>query len=282
MSTSLDGGRPGRRTALKTLLALGAGAFTGSLAYGCGWARHQVAVTRTDLPVAGLPAALDGVRIALLTDFHCSSTVRSGDISRAVQLANDAAPDLVILGGDYVTLADTDYIDQAADLLSAARGRHGVYAVLGNHDGDRETTAALEKRSIQVLRDERTSLRVNGARIDLVGIRYWTRRAADIARLRDPLAPATILLAHDPRRFADAAALGIPLVLSGHTHGGQVVIPGLGAPAARRFPVVAGPARLRQTTLFVSRGIGTVYLPVRLNCPPEVCVLTLRPDGGVA
>jgi predicted MPP superfamily phosphohydrolase len=84
-----------------------------------------------------------------------------------------------------------------------------------------------------------------------------------------------VLLAHDPRRLNEAAALDIPLVLSGHTHGGQVVLPGLGAVAAQKFPIVAGLGRLRQTVMFVSRGIGTVYVPVRLNCPPEVALLTL-------
>jgi predicted MPP superfamily phosphohydrolase len=78
-------------------------------------------------------------------------------------------------------------------------------------------------------------------------------------------------------RLVEAAALSVPLVLSGHTHGGQIVIPGIGAIAAREFPVIAGRDRRENTTIFVSRGVGTVYVPVRLNCPPEVAVLTLRP-----
>ena len=86
-----------------------------------------------------------------------------------------------------------------------------------------------------------------------------------------------ILLAHDPRRLTEAPALKIPLVLSGHTHGGQVVLPLVGAVAAKKFPVVAGVARRGETTMFVSRGVGTVYVPVRINCPPEVAVLTLQP-----
>ena len=88
--------------------------------------------------------------------------------------------------------------------------------------------------------------------------------------------PTTILLAHDPRRLAQAAELDMPLVLSGHTHGGQVLLPGVGAIAAREFPVLAGLAREVNTSMFVSRGVGTVYVPVRINCPPEVAVLTLR------
>ena len=89
-----------------------------------------------------------------------------------------------------------------------------------------------------------------------------------------------VLLAHDPRRLTEAAALNIPLVLSGHTHGGQVVLPGLGAIAAQKFPVVAGIGRRERTAIFVSRGVGTVYVPVRINCPPEVAVLTLQPEPG--
>ena len=91
-----------------------------------------------------------------------------------------------------------------------------------------------------------------------------------------------VLLAHDPRRLTEAAAFNIPLVLSGHTHGGQVVLPGIGALAAQKFPVIAGIGRLQRTTMFVSRGVGTVYVPVRINCPPEVALLTLQPDASTA
>jgi predicted MPP superfamily phosphohydrolase len=87
----------------------------------------------------------------------------------------------------------------------------------------------------------------------------------------------TFLLAHDPRRLTEAAALNLPLILSGHTHGGQIVLPAIGAIAAQKFPVVAGIGRRDRTTLFVSRGVGTIYLPVRINCPPEVAILTLEP-----
>jgi predicted MPP superfamily phosphohydrolase len=87
----------------------------------------------------------------------------------------------------------------------------------------------------------------------------------------------TILLAHDPRRLQEASALDVQLVLSGHTHGGQVIVPKVGAVAGRKFPVLAGYATKENTSLFVSRGVGTVYVPIRINCPPDVAVLTLRP-----
>ena len=102
------------------------------------------------------------------------------------------------------------------------------------------------------------------------------RTRADIARVLTGTKGTTFLLAHDPRRLTEAAALDVQLVLSGHTHGGQVVLPGIGALAGRKFPVLAGPARKDNATIFVSRGVGTVYVPVRINCPPEVVVLTLR------
>ena len=113
--------------------------------------------------------------------------------------------------------------------------------------------------------------------MDLVGIRFWTKRQTDIAALMRGAAPMTILLAHDPRRLTEAAALNVPLVLSGHTHGGQIVLPMVGAVAAQKFPTIAGIGRRHRSTLFVSRGVGTIYLPVRINCPPEVAVLTLQP-----
>src|SRR5437867_4241105 len=139
--------------------------------------------------------------------------------------------------------------------------------------------AALAKNGVQVLKDARTRLTIKGETVDLIGIRFWTKRQIDLADLARDAAPMTILLAHDPRRLTEAAALGVPLVLSGHTHGGQVVLPLVGAIAAQKFPVVASIGRLGTTTMFVSRGIGTVYVPVRLNCPPEVAVLTLQSEN---
>jgi predicted MPP superfamily phosphohydrolase len=119
-------------------------------------------------------------------------------------------------------------------------------------------------------------LTIKGERVDLVGIRFWTKRQADIAALLRGASRNVILLAHDPRRLAEAAALKIPLVLSGHTHGGQVVLPLVGPVAAQKFPVVAGIGTRENTTMFVSKGLGTVYVPVRINCKPEIAVLTLR------
>jgi len=194
-----------------------------------------------------------------------------------VSRLNGEHPDLIVLGGDYVTWGDRQYVHASADALAPLSAPHGVFGILGNHDDDRDMPAALAARGIGVLRDARTRLTINRETVDLVGIRFWTKRQSDIAQLMHGTSGTVILLAHDPRRLADAASMNVPLVLSGHTHGGQVVLPVAGPVAAQKFPVVAGIGRRHRTTMFVSRGIGTVYVPVRINCPPEVAVLTLRP-----
>ena len=186
-------------------------------------------------------------------------------------------PDLIVLGGDYVTWGDRAYVGPAAEALRPLAAPQGVFGILGNHDDDHDMPAALMRNGVQMLKDARTRLQIRNETVDLIGIRFWTKRQADIATLARDAAPMTILLAHDPRRITEAAALGVPLVLSGHTHGGQVVLPVLGAIAAQKFPVAAGILRRARTTMFVSRGVGTIYVPVRVNCPPEVALLTLQP-----
>ena len=164
-------------------------------------------------------------------------------------------------------------------MLAPLSAPHGVFAVLGNHDDDRDMPAALATRGIEVLRDARTRLTMRGETLDILGIRYWTRRLSDLTRLARGAAPATMFVAHTPARLTEAAQLGLPMMLSGHTHGGQVVLPGLGAVAARQFPIIAGHGSLENTSAFVSRGVGTVYVPVRSGCPPEVAILTLKRPG---
>jgi len=265
-----------RRAAIKGLSATGLGALSGATVYGTAYERHQIGTTEVVLPVSGLPAALNGLRIGFLTDIHHSGTVPAADVAYAVRLVLEQKPDLIVLGGDYVTFGDRAFVQPVAELLAPLRAPHGVFAILGNHDDDRDMPAALEAQHIEVLKDARTRIELRGERLELVGVRFWTRRLEDVARVLSKAADTVLLLAHDPRRITEAAALDVPAVLSGHTHGGQVVIPGLGAVARRRFPILAGLGSRQNTSIFVSRGVGTVYVPVRINCPPEVAVVTLK------
>ena len=270
-----------RRAVIKGAVATTIGAVTGAGAYGVGYERHHLGVTAAELPVSGLAPELDGLRIGLITDIHHSQFVSADDVKRAVDLVNAARPDLVVLGGDYVTWGDRAYVGPVAELLASLQARHGVFAILGNHDNDRDVTAALAAKHITVLRDTRTRLEIQGEGLELAGIRFWTRKPEDIARVLRRATGTTLLLAHDPRRLSEAAALGVPAMLSGHTHGGQVVLPGIGAIARRNFPVVAGLGARDNTSIFVSRGVGTVYVPVRINCPPEVAIVTLRRKSAI-
>jgi len=264
-----------RRAILKGLVGASAALLGGTGGYGFLYARHQLEVTRAAVPVMGLPPALSGLRIGLITDVHRSLWVSEADVTRAVAMLMGEAPDVIVLGGDYVTWGDRDYVGEAAEALAPLSAPFGVFGILGNHDDDHDMPAALAARGVQMLKDARTTVTVKGEAMDLIGVRYWTKRGSDIASIVRGATGFPVLLAHDPRRLVEAAALKIPLVLSGHTHGGQVVLPGIGALAKQKFPVVAGTARRAQTAIFVSRGVGTVYVPVRINCPPEVAVLTL-------
>jgi predicted MPP superfamily phosphohydrolase len=265
-----------RRDLLKGLAAAGIGTVTGAASYGFLEERHHLGLTRAVVKASGFPPALSGLRIGLLSDIHRSATVPHELVQRAVAMLMAERPDLIVLGGDYVTWGDRQYVEPAADSLRGLSAPHGVFAILGNHDDDHDMPAALSRRGYTVLRDARSQITVRGEPLDLVGIRYWTRRTEDLTRLLNGASTNTILLAHTPLRLVEASELAVPLVLSGHTHGGQIVLPGLGAIAARRFPVVQGGARRGNTRIFVTRGVGTVYVPIRLNCPPEVVLLTLQ------
>ena len=268
-----------RRDVLRGLGASGLGAATGAAAHGFLYERHRFQVTREDLAVAGWPETLSGLRIGFISDLHRSGTVSHEMIATAASALMRESPDMIILGGDYVTNRDRRYVQPAAESLAGLSARDGVFAVLGNHDDERDVTAALSGLGYTVLRDARTQIVVRGETLDIAGIRYWTNRVQDIARVLRGASPHLMLLAHTPKRLVEAAALSVPLMLSGHTHGGQIVLPGLGAIAAREFPVIGGSARRDNTTVFVTRGVGTVYVPVRINCPPEVAVLTIRPSA---
>jgi predicted MPP superfamily phosphohydrolase len=270
-----------RRAALKGLLGGGVGLATGTVAYGFTYARHDLQLVRASLPVSGLPSSLDGLRVGLITDLHHSEMVPRADIEAAVSLLMSQRPDLIVLGGDYVTWGDRSFVEPCAEALEKLHAPHGVFAVLGNHDDDRDMPVALQRRHFTVLKDAWTRIVINGEHLEIAGLRYWTRRVADLATVLRGTEPPVLLIAHDPRRLEQAANLNVGLVLSGHTHGGQVVLPMIGAVAARKFPIVAGSARRHNTTIFVSRGVGTVYVPYRLNCPPDVAILTLHPQATV-
>jgi uncharacterized protein len=265
-----------RRSALQTLTAIAAGTATGMATHGFAFERHALELSRTDLQMAGLPSALDGLRIGFITDLHHSEFTGLDDIGHAVDMVRAERPDLILLGGDYISYGDLRYAEPCAEALAVLEAPLGVFAVLGNHDDDRVVPDALKRRGMRVLRDESAVVTRGADALTLAGIRFWTKKADEIARVIGGSIAPVLLAAHDPRRFYEAASLHVAGVLAGHTHGGQVVLPVVGAIAARKFPVAAGHLALGSTEMFVSRGVGTVLLPLRVNCPPEVSIVTLR------
>ncbi len=239
-------------------------------------------VTDTTIWMQRLPPALEGLKIVHLTDIHHSLFTPLAEVERAVQLANRLEPDVVALTGDYVTLSPA-YIAPMARALGRLRARRGVFAVLGNHDFQvdaDEVTRALRCHRIRVLRNSRHPIHAGGKTLWMIGIDdlWWNSDDLPAALESVPARDAKILLCHNPLGIWQASTRGIDLVLSGHTHGGQVRLPGFRSlyrsKLGERF--VEGWNRLNGTQIYVSRGIGKVVVPIRVACPAEIACLHLR------
>lgn len=250
--------------------------------------RGALGVTAQRIWVNDLPEGFRGFRILQLSDIHHSLFVPLDQVAAVVELANKLKPDLIALTGDFVTYSRSS-IEPVAEILGGLRARAGVMAVLGNHDfrvGADATEQALRRQRIQVLRNQHQSLQRRGSTLYLAGVDDYGY-GADLgeAMCGIPEDAPTILLAHNPRLVTAAACRGVALVLSGHTHGGQVNLPFLGtvygrSPEQMRFKM--GWDRLGVTQIYVSRGIGTIVLPLRWRCPAEMPLLELQPHrrGG--
>jgi uncharacterized protein len=240
----------------------------------------MLAIERQQIFLRRLPKGLDGLRIVHLSDFHYGPLVNPAHLERAINAANDLQPDLIALTGDYIS-NDRSYAGPCAELVGRLRARHGIFAVMGNHDHWTDANLIgdlFRSEGIRVLLNE-------GLRLDLNGASFWLAGVNDtMVGLEDlPLALAgssddemKLLLAHNPIILRRAARAGVDLVLSGHTHGGQVILrPEKNSSGRPRRRLVRGLGRRGNTQIYVTRGLGTVVLPIRYGCPPEVSVLEL-------
>jgi predicted MPP superfamily phosphohydrolase len=272
-----------RRQFLGGLAATPLVAISAASAYATLIEPHNYLVSQTDIFIKDLPERFEGFRIAQLTDIHHSKILGIGEVQRVVALAQQTRPDMFVLTGDYTT-SYRRFIEPCAEALASLSAPEGVWAVLGNHDHytDPElTTRALERRHIAVLNNRNTTLRRGPDEIQLSGIDDFTWNSDDwikaFSGLRDQL--PTILLSHQPSVLEFDQAKNVSLILSGHTHGGQIKLPWLG-PLARfatkdlRF--AQGLFRLGEVQLYVSSGTGVIGLPVRFGVRPEIAVLTLK------
>jgi uncharacterized protein len=245
-------------------------------------------LTEHHVELDSLPGAFRGFHVVHLTDIHHGLYFPAEALRAVVELTNELEPDLVALTGDFVTRSRA-YIEPAAEILGGLRAREGVFAVLGNHDfrvGADEISRALDRNGIELLRNRHTRLRRSGQAFYLIGIDDFRYRADLSKAMRGvPQGASTVLLSHNPRIIADAAQSGISLVLSGHTHGGQVLLPlvgGIYGRSGRTKRFKAGRDSLGSTQIYVSRGIGTVVLPLRYGCPAEIPHFILEPRIEVA
>jgi predicted MPP superfamily phosphohydrolase len=243
----------------------------------------RFAVNNERIWLDALPEVFSGLRIVQISDIHHGLFLPEQWLAEAVQQTNRLRADIVVLTGDFVTYSRAN-IEPAAEILSRLRARYGILAVLGNHDfrvGADAVASALRRKHIEVLRNQHVTLQFGGSSLYVAGVDDYGY-GADVRRaVRGiPRDSATVLLAHNPRIIHLASRHGVSLVLSGHTHGGQVNLPLLGTVYGRspeRLRYKIGWDRLGPTQIYVSRGIGTIVLPWRLRCPAEITHLELLP-----
>jgi predicted MPP superfamily phosphohydrolase len=253
---------------------------------------RRLDVTRLEITLPNLPATLDGFRIVQVSDIHLGPIADRSAVVEALEAATAEAPDLIVVTGDVVDTPRTDCASWLPE-LRRLRARHGVVAILGNHDEDsgleRVADEIRQATDWTLLRDAVHRLELAGGALHVVGLEFRrTPHEGDaVARLAAtlPAGAATLLLVHHPNAFPAAVDAGLPLTLAGHTHGGQIALP-----MAPRW----NPARLLMTpydggtfeqdgcVLHVNRGLGTSGQRMRIAVPREITVVTLRaPDAGV-
>jgi predicted MPP superfamily phosphohydrolase len=239
-------------------------------------------LTRRTVEVPRLPASFRGLSVAYLSDLHHGPYVGLDYINRAIDWTNSLRPDLVLLGGDYVSY-HRRYIGPVCEAMGRLKAPLGRFAVLGNHDtweGGSVCRAELDRAGLELLANRGVCLRRGGDRLQIAGVGdLWTDepdlgRALQDAREGD----AAIVLSHNPDFAEYARDPRVSLMLSGHTHGGQVVVPGVGAlvlPSRFGRKYAGGLVQAPAYPVYVGRGVGTSGPPVRFYCRPEIVLLTL-------
>jgi len=246
---------------------------------------NTLEVTRHEIAIEGLPREFEGFRIVQLSDIHLGFWCRQRDVERHVRLANAENPDVVALTGDFVSRLARD-IPGLGRRLGELRARHGVYAVLGNHDyweDEDAVTRALRENGIDVLFDESREIRIGRGRLCIVGTDDMWGGSPDFDKAFEDIEEedACIALAHNPDAATHIIGGLADLVLSGHTHGGLIVLPRIGALLSNSHlgrRVVSGLHEVNGMQVYISRGLarGTTLIPIRFRCRPEIAVFTLR------
>ena len=249
--------------------------------------RNRWELSCVEIPMVNLPDEFSGFTICLLSDIHSSIFMTKGQMQEYADAANELGTDLIVVTGDFVNSA-VDEIYPFAEAFSGLSAPFGSYGVLGNHDYFARNIDIISREvnscGVRLLRNEHVILERKGKKVCLLGLddvgnERTARRFIDKAMATTDRNIPKLLLCHRPYFFQQAADRNIALMLSGHTHGGQIVFTQIGrdiiAPARMVSPYVAGLYSKGSSHMYVSRGIGTVGVPLRLNCPPELTKITL-------
>ncbi len=246
---------------------------------------RQLMASHAELALADLPEAFFGIRVLLLTDIHTGPFLSRQTLERTFVRLMDLRPDVILLGGDLATTCVAE-LERVMVCFRRLVAPLGVYAVLGNHDHYTGDPAAIRRLlagvGIPLLDNTSTRLSRGGASLFLAGVDDLVEGEPrlDEALAGRPEQGPTLLLSHNPDIFPEAVQRRVSLVLSGHTHGGQIRVPGLPVLVRQsRFRFDEGCFRAGDSQLVVSRGLGATGLPLRIACPPEAVLLTLLPHG---
>lgn len=241
---------------------------------------NSLSVEKINIKLKRLPKKLDGLRIVHLSDIHHSPFTNLEHIARAVEVSNRLKPDLFILTGDYVS-HESEYIAPVAEVLGGLESEFGTFACLGNHDHwtDAElVTRYFRRAKINVLINEGFRFAARDASFWMCGVDDYMVGKTD---LRSALRGAfpdemKLLLAHNPIILRQAARFDVDLMLSGHTHGGQVKLRDEDKRVLPQRKLKNGLHQRKNTQIYITRGIGTVVLPIRYQCPPEISLIELK------
>ncbi len=245
--------------------------------------RDDHRIEKVKIKIKNLPDELKGLTIALISDIHSGPFMNEEEMYSYAVAINSLEPDLILMPGDFIT-SDPEEIYPFVNVFKNLNAKYGVFATLGNHEffakQPRRIARIIEENGIRVLRNESEKININREEIYIIGIddlRYGADLDKAMKNVKDE--KIKILLSHKPYDFPNFAKYGIQLTVSGHTHGGQIVFAKIDdtyiTPASIVSRFVAGHYKIGDSHLYVTRGLGTVGLPIRLNCPPEITHIIL-------
>ncbi len=248
---------------------------------------RSLTVSEGQIPLAGLGGS-EGFRVLVISDIHAGPFLAPEVLRRTLERLLETEPDLILLPGDFATVC-VEEVEEAVPALSTLRAPLGVYGVLGNHDHYTKQVSRvvdlLSKAGIQLLHNDAVSIERDGSRFHLVGVDDLLcgdpKLSSALAGRPDGV--PTVMMSHNPDLFPEAVKQGVSLVVAGHTHGGQIRMPGLPVLVRMsRFRLDEGRFRVGDSELIVTRGLGVTGLPLRLACPPEALLLQLVPADPAA